>query len=240
MEPLLELARAHGDRDPRGRLPGPRGASPWTPGGHARRRARHRRALLLPDEEPGRARRRRGRARERSRPRDAAAPAQERRADEPLPARELRRQQPPGRAAGRHPARRAQAPRRPGPSAAARWPPSTCESSPTPVSACRASSPTRGPSTTSSSCATPGATPSPKRSPSSGVGTLVHYPVPLHLQPAFADPAGPPRLPVAERACAEILSLPLYPELSDEQALPRRRGRARGGRPRPVLGSGLV
>jgi len=42
--------------------------------------------------------------------------------------------------------------------------------------------------------------------------------VPLHQQPAFADPAGPPRLPVAEQACAEILSLPLYPELSDEQA----------------------
>jgi dTDP-4-amino-4,6-dideoxygalactose transaminase len=51
-----------------------------------------------------------------------------------------------------------------------------------------------------------------------GVGTLVHYPVPLHLQPAFADPAGPPRLPVAERACAEIVSLPLYPELRDAQA----------------------
>ncbi len=51
-----------------------------------------------------------------------------------------------------------------------------------------------------------------------GIGTLVHYPVPLHLQPAFADPAGPPRLPVAERAASEILSLPLYPELRDEQA----------------------
>ena len=52
-----------------------------------------------------------------------------------------------------------------------------------------------------------------------GIGTLVHYPVPLHRQPAFADPAGPPRLPVAEQACAEILSLPLYPELTDTQAL---------------------
>lgn len=51
-----------------------------------------------------------------------------------------------------------------------------------------------------------------------GVGTLVHYPVPLHQQAAFADPAGMPRLPVAEQACAEILSLPLYPELSDELA----------------------
>jgi dTDP-3-amino-3,4,6-trideoxy-alpha-D-glucose transaminase len=52
-----------------------------------------------------------------------------------------------------------------------------------------------------------------------GVGTLVHYPVPLHLQPAFAHLGGRPGdFPVAEKACAEILSLPLYPEMSDEQA----------------------
>jgi dTDP-4-amino-4,6-dideoxygalactose transaminase len=52
-----------------------------------------------------------------------------------------------------------------------------------------------------------------------GVGTLVHYPIPLHLQPAFAAPHGSPgELGVAERAAAEILSLPLYPELTDEQA----------------------
>ena len=53
-----------------------------------------------------------------------------------------------------------------------------------------------------------------------GVGTLIHYPIPLHLQPAFAPLGGRPSdLPVAEKACAEILSLPLYPELTDEQAL---------------------
>ena len=54
-----------------------------------------------------------------------------------------------------------------------------------------------------------------------GVATLIHYPIPLHLQPAFADPWPESRsdLPVAERACAEILSLPLYPELTDAQAL---------------------
>jgi dTDP-4-amino-4,6-dideoxygalactose transaminase len=53
----------------------------------------------------------------------------------------------------------------------------------------------------------------------SGVGTLVHYPLPLHLQPAFAELGGRPgRLPVAERAAAEVLSLPLYPELTDAQA----------------------
>ena len=52
-----------------------------------------------------------------------------------------------------------------------------------------------------------------------GVGTLIHYPIPLHLQPAFAALGGKPGdHPVAERATAEILSLPLYPELTDEQA----------------------
>jgi dTDP-4-amino-4,6-dideoxygalactose transaminase len=52
-----------------------------------------------------------------------------------------------------------------------------------------------------------------------GVGALIHYPIPLHLQPAFAPLGGKPGdLPVAEKATGEILSLPLYPELTDEQA----------------------
>jgi dTDP-4-amino-4,6-dideoxygalactose transaminase len=52
-----------------------------------------------------------------------------------------------------------------------------------------------------------------------GVGTLVHYPIPLHLQPAFAALGGRPGdLPVAEQAAAEVFSLPFYPELSDAQA----------------------
>ena len=53
-----------------------------------------------------------------------------------------------------------------------------------------------------------------------GVGTLIHYPLPLHLQPAFASLGGKPGdCPVAEQAAREILSLPLYPELRDEQVL---------------------
>ena len=52
-----------------------------------------------------------------------------------------------------------------------------------------------------------------------GVGTLIHYPIPLHLQPAFAFLGGKRGdLPVVERASDEILSLPLYPELEDEAA----------------------
>ena len=44
-----------------------------------------------------------------------------------------------------------------------------------------------------------------------GIATGVHYPVPLHKQPAFREFAGRRPLPVAERACREIVSLPLWP-----------------------------
>jgi dTDP-4-amino-4,6-dideoxygalactose transaminase len=47
-----------------------------------------------------------------------------------------------------------------------------------------------------------------------GIATGIHYPVPVHLQKAFADlavPAG--ALPETERAARETLSLPMYPEL---------------------------
>jgi dTDP-4-amino-4,6-dideoxygalactose transaminase len=50
-----------------------------------------------------------------------------------------------------------------------------------------------------------------------GIGTLIHYPIPLHLQPAFRSLGGKPGdFPVCEKAAGEILSLPLYPELSEE------------------------
>ena len=51
-----------------------------------------------------------------------------------------------------------------------------------------------------------------------GVQTGIHYPVPVHLQPAYADlgyRAG--QFPHAERAADEVLSLPMYPELSRTQ-----------------------
>jgi dTDP-4-amino-4,6-dideoxygalactose transaminase len=49
-----------------------------------------------------------------------------------------------------------------------------------------------------------------------GVITGVHYPVPLHLQPAFRD-CGLKRgaLPAAEQACREVLSLPLWPYMPE-------------------------
>jgi dTDP-4-amino-4,6-dideoxygalactose transaminase len=52
-----------------------------------------------------------------------------------------------------------------------------------------------------------------------GIQTLIHYPIPLHLQPVFAGLGGRAGdCPVAERAASEILSLPLYPEMTDQQA----------------------
>jgi dTDP-4-amino-4,6-dideoxygalactose transaminase len=50
------------------------------------------------------------------------------------------------------------------------------------------------------------------------IGTTVYYPTPLHLQPMFArHDLQPGDLPESERACAECLSLPVYPELTAEQ-----------------------
>ena len=52
-----------------------------------------------------------------------------------------------------------------------------------------------------------------------GIQTLVHYPTPIHRQPAFASLGyREGNFPVAERAAAEALSLPLYPELTDWEA----------------------
>jgi dTDP-4-amino-4,6-dideoxygalactose transaminase len=52
-----------------------------------------------------------------------------------------------------------------------------------------------------------------------GIQTGIHYPVPLHLTEAYQALAAPGRgsQPVTEALSSEILSLPMYPELSDEQ-----------------------
>jgi dTDP-4-amino-4,6-dideoxygalactose transaminase len=51
-----------------------------------------------------------------------------------------------------------------------------------------------------------------------GIGTNIHYPTPIHLQPACA-PYGYKRgrLPVTEAVADRIVSLPMYPELTAEQ-----------------------
>jgi dTDP-4-amino-4,6-dideoxygalactose transaminase len=50
-----------------------------------------------------------------------------------------------------------------------------------------------------------------------GIGTGIHYPLPVHLHPAYRGrvPVGPTGLCRSEKAAPEILSLPMYPQLSD-------------------------
>jgi dTDP-4-amino-4,6-dideoxygalactose transaminase len=51
-----------------------------------------------------------------------------------------------------------------------------------------------------------------------GIGTGIHYPVPVHLQRAYADLGyGPGTLPVTEAVADQFLSLPIYAELRPDQ-----------------------
>ena len=51
-----------------------------------------------------------------------------------------------------------------------------------------------------------------------GIATGIHYPKPIHLQPAYAGlHHAPGAFPVTERLAKEVLSLPLYAELTDAQ-----------------------
>ena len=49
-----------------------------------------------------------------------------------------------------------------------------------------------------------------------GIGTLIHYPVPVHQQPAYRHLVNA-ALPETELAAREVLSLPMFPQLTDEQ-----------------------
>jgi len=79
-----------------------------------------------------------------------------------------------------------------------------------------------------------------------GIATGIHYPLPAHLQPACAHLGyGPGDFPVAERLARQVLSLPLFPELTSEQ-LERvagavrdwHRRRQRRGQPLPGVAAG--
>jgi dTDP-4-amino-4,6-dideoxygalactose transaminase len=51
-----------------------------------------------------------------------------------------------------------------------------------------------------------------------GIGSMLYYPVPIHLQPLYSSLGYEPgSLPESERAAAEVLSLPIYPELGEDQ-----------------------
>ena len=50
-----------------------------------------------------------------------------------------------------------------------------------------------------------------------GIAAQVHYPIPAHRQPAFAANAVGVSLPATDRASQEVLSLPMYPELSNAE-----------------------
>ena len=51
-----------------------------------------------------------------------------------------------------------------------------------------------------------------------GIGTGIHYPIPIHLQDAFVDLGyRHGDFPVTERAVTEIVSLPMYAELTPDQ-----------------------
>ena len=57
-----------------------------------------------------------------------------------------------------------------------------------------------------------------KRLAERGIASTVYYPVPLHLQPLYASLGGKPGdLRVSERASREVLSIPIYPELTGAQ-----------------------
>ena len=51
-----------------------------------------------------------------------------------------------------------------------------------------------------------------------GVNTIIYYPIPIHRQPAYADLGyAPGSLPITEQLAAEVLSLPIFPEITATQ-----------------------
>ena len=51
-----------------------------------------------------------------------------------------------------------------------------------------------------------------------GVSTIIYYPIPIHLQPAYKElEHNSTFLPSTENLCSQVLSLPIFPELNREE-----------------------
>jgi perosamine synthetase len=68
-----------------------------------------------------------------------------------------------------------------------------------------------------------------------GIGTGIHYPLPIHQQPVYRDLGYRDHLPVAERAAQEVLSLPVHPSLTEADL--EHIVRAANALPAPVAGA---
>jgi dTDP-4-amino-4,6-dideoxygalactose transaminase len=51
---------------------------------------------------------------------------------------------------------------------------------------------------------------------SKGIGTGIHYPIPIHRQPYYQELGYTDSMPISEKASREVLSLPVHPQLTDE------------------------
>ena len=182
---------------------------------------------FYPGQEPRRDGRRRHGHDQRRRPRDGGAAAPQLRRGEEVPPRREGPQRAPRHDAGRDPQREAAAPRvgERRTAAAPRGPTRRAWRASRP-SSCRRARPTNWrTSITCSSSARRGATNCSTSCTTKGIQTGIHYPIPIHKQPAYAELASSgSRLPVTTKIADEILSLPMFPELTDEQIGARLRG----------------
>ena len=211
MDAIVPLARAPWAVRDRGRGAGDRGHAGRASRG---RLGRRRVPVVLSHEEPGGVRGRRHGPhgpRRPGRPATAAAPPRRRRT---VSSRRAGVGEPARRAAGGHPAREARC-LDGGPRPAAGSPRATASACGGRRSPCRPSGGARATSITSTPCGIRSATPSPDRSRTSGVGTAVHYPIPIPAQPMFGRDPG--AWPEAARAAREVLSLPCFAEMTEDE-----------------------
>ena len=216
MDPILEVAGRRRHRRDRGRVPGARRPLPRPPRRHAGRRGL---LQLLPDQEPRRLGRRRGRRHLATGARRARAPAALARRAPALPPPHGGHHGAPGRAAGGDPAREAAPPRRlerPAPARGGRAAPHAAGPGRRGAGAARVGRRPRlppvrraGPTSATRCARTSPRAASPRRCTTRCRSTA---PRPT---PTSAIEAG--SLPVAERLAERVCSLPLFPGIDDEQ-----------------------